>query len=255
MEDQSLDEIPPTNGNRSVISTRMEIIICSSLFLCRCDTLANNYPYLCNRLRELANWFCIQLLEIHHSRFACRVLCWMFYLSVRVSIFNPDDNCGLTLLDALSRRSDHDRIVQYSKLWLVEIFGSSYPSSDFIQDAEMEPVTTLTHEIFCLISSMLQYGHWRRTQGVRSTSRDLSSAKITAIEANIRRMNAEFGLATATNASARILRLDYGSKSSMDSLDTIRKFNRPNFKMVDLLLWLYGFLKFMVTNTLSKYSY
>ena len=244
MKDQSPDEIQSSNGNRPVICTRMEIIICSSLFLCRCDALANNYPSLCNRLRELANWFSIQPFEIHLSSFACRVLCWMSYMSVRVSIFNPDDNGGLTLLDSLSRRLDHDRIVQCSKLWLAEIFGSSYPSSDFIQDAEMEPVTTLTHEIFCLISSMLQYGHWRRIQGVGSTNRDLSSAKITAIEANIRRMNAEFGLATATNTSARILRLDYDSKSSIDTMDSIRKFNRP------VLKWLTCYCGFMVSQIL-----
>ena len=172
----------------------------------------------------------------------------MSYLSVRVSIFNPDDNCGLTVLDALSRRPDHDEIVQHSKLWLAEIFGPSYPSSDFIQDAEMEPVTTLTHEIFCLISSMLQYGHWRRIQGMGSASRDLSSAKITAIDANIRRMNAEFGLAIATNPSARILRLDfsrdeYGSKSST-GLTPTRKMNRP------VLKWLTCYSGFMIAQIL-----
>ena len=193
---------------RPAISTRAEIVICASLFLCRCNVLAGDYNALSARLQQVSDWLSDQPAVLQLSGFACKVLMWLATLSVRVAIFSPNHNIGPTILDVLMRRRDHRLIQSHAEVYLAEIFGPSYPSKDLSQDAELVPVSRLLHETMCMISSMLQYRAWKSGNPNEWQGRELYAAKIAAIDSGIRRIATDFELTIAANPSASILRLE-----------------------------------------------
>lgn len=196
------------------VASRGEIVICTALFLCRCDVLANNYPALSSRLSQLRDWLSVQSADLELSCFASKVLLWLSYLHVRLSIFYPDTSDGSTVLDAVTRRSDHRRILARSQMYLAECFGDQYPQADLLQDKEIAPVSNLLHETFSLLSSIIRYRSWRQSLPASIEDHSLCHARKEAIDADIRRIAAEFGLAVHTNPSAGILRLDTNARES-----------------------------------------
>ncbi|OAQ65135.1 hypothetical protein VFPPC_06302 [Pochonia chlamydosporia 170] len=209
---------PPVNSSEmDVLSSPAEIIICSTLFLCRCAVLNDDLDCILRHLGDLKLGLHQILSGPKLSAFGCQILLWLGYLHVRVSIFSSKkqaDNIenrrvvATTLLDAISDHPDYQYICDRSHLYLSEIFGRSYPAEEMLQDVEKAPVSVRTHETFCLIANMLRYRSWKQNSETKVESaeyRELEKAKIATIDIDIRRMDVEFGLAIATNPSAAVL--------------------------------------------------
>ncbi|KAK4090590.1 hypothetical protein Purlil1_5262 [Purpureocillium lilacinum] len=215
LEEQGAIEAPDAclTGQKVMASTS-EVVICASLFLCRCDVLNDDLGSILDHLETLKQQLVVHLDGTELSAFASQILLWLGYLHVRVSIFTPSPavnshGVSTTLLDAIASHSDYQQILDRSQSYLSEIFGDSYPAEELLQDAEKAPVAVRTHETFCLIANMLRYRSWKRVaaiQGDAATQLELENAKVEAINVDIRRMDVEFGLAMATNPSAAILR-------------------------------------------------
>ncbi|KAJ6440193.1 fungal specific transcription factor domain-containing protein [Purpureocillium lavendulum] len=218
LEEQDSDGSPDlsTSGHQ-VMASASEVIICSTLFLCRCDVLNDDLNSILNHLEALKLRLDAHLSGPPLSAFASQILLWLGYLHVRVSIFAPspvantpqDGSVATTLLDVIASHPTYEQIVNRSQTYLVEIFGESYPPEELLQDAEKAPVAVRTHETFCLIANMLRYRSWKRLatqKGVSSDQLELEKAKVEAIDVDIRRMDVEFGLAMATNPSAAVIR-------------------------------------------------
>ncbi|KAL7781774.1 major facilitator superfamily domain-containing protein [Trichoderma afarasin] len=200
-----------------VISSKAEITISSVLFLCRCDVLNGDATSILSRLDNLKEHLACHLDNTSLSALACKFLLWLCYIDVRLRIFssslsssNSGENTAMTtLLHALIRHPSYKYILSHSHSYLSEIFGQTYPADELVQDEKKVPVSVRTHETFCLISNMLQYRSWKhvleQNSGL-SEHRELAEAKETAINLDIRRMDAEFDLALATNPAANALR-------------------------------------------------
>lgn len=221
LEHLTLHGAPLTSSSAgSFISSLPEVIICSTLFLCRCDVLNDDLVSAVNRLDGLKQHLGVYLDGITLSAFASKLLLWLCYLHVRLSIFfMPTANNGsaTTLLDSLLAHPDHQQILTRSYMYLSEIFGGSYPAIEISQDAAKVPVSVRMHETFTLISNILRYRAWRyqlKKQGGLSQHNELVVARTTAINLDIRRMEAEFALASATNTSAAVLHLKSSAFSS-----------------------------------------
>lgn len=203
---------------RSALSSPADVVICSTLFLCRCDVLNDDLDSILQLLNNLKQHLNAILSGSNLSAFGSQILLWLGYLHVRVSIFSsnnliPDTSndggkVATTLLDAISDHPDYQTICDRSHLYLSEIFGQSYPTEELLQDVEKAPVSVRTHETFCLIANILRYRSWKRTSENKASSHEhveLDKAKVVAIDLDIRRIDAEFGLAMATNPSAGVL--------------------------------------------------
>lgn len=198
----------------SIMSSPADIIICSTLILCRCDTLNDNLASIRSHLDDLKSQIGEYLAGSSLSPFASQALLWLGYLHVRISLFSqlPVDNGAVstTLLDAIIDHPDYKQICARSHFYLSATIGSSYPQDERVQEVEKLPVSTRTHETFLLLSSMIRFRSWRNLSGDSSNMADkneLEAAKTTAIELDIRRIEAEFALAAATNASASVMSL------------------------------------------------
>jgi hypothetical protein len=212
------------------VSTSAEVIICSAIFLCRCEVLSSDYSSLHRRLRQLRDWLSTYAEKLSLSAFACKVLILLSYLHVRNSIFSPALNHSSTMLDVVIRLPNSRSIFKQSTLYLAEIFGEAYPKEELAQDEELEPVLSMIYEVFCLISSMLQYRSWTLKSSMsENNDHELSSAKEAAINADIRRISAEFSLAIATQSSASVLRDD---SASLDASSRVAN-NQPDKIHVD----------------------
>jgi hypothetical protein len=191
-------------------------VVCSTLFLCRCDVLNNDLSSIVQQLRDLKTCLGQILRGGKLSAFGSQILLWLGYLHVRVSIFYSSEPVAAaggevttTLLDTITDHPDYRHVFAKSHLFLSEIFGKSYPAEELLQDVEKAPVSMRTHETFCLIANMLRYRSWRAVISDRhynlTQHNELNQAKVEAINLDIRRMDVEFGLAVATNPSAAVL--------------------------------------------------
>ncbi|UNI19436.1 hypothetical protein JDV02_005620 [Purpureocillium takamizusanense] len=224
---QRLDAQGPTDSpetcssGQRVMASASEVAICTGLFLCRCDVLNDDLGSILNYLETLKLRLDADLDGVELSAFASQILLWLGYLHVRVSIFaspcpaptttNNITAVSTTLLDAIASHPSYQQILDRSQTYLSEIFGDSYPPEELLHDAEKAPVAVRTHETFCLIANMLRYRSWKRLVvqhggGDESAQLELDNAKVEAIDADMRRMDVEFGLAMATNPSAAVLR-------------------------------------------------
>lgn len=199
---------------RLVLSSTPEVAICSTLFLCRCDVLNDDLASVLSHLNNLKQRLSRYLSGRKLSAFSSQILLWLGYLHVRVSIFTAshpscDNTVATTLLEAIISHPEYRNICERSQLYLSEIFGDSYPPEELLQDVEKAPVSVRTHETFCLIANMLRYRSWRHLAEQKACAseehQELAMAKVEAIDVDIRRMDVEFGLAIATNASAAVL--------------------------------------------------
>jgi hypothetical protein len=217
---------PQTTLCPAPVSTSTEVIICSALFLCRCEVISSDYNTLHRRLRKLRDWISTHADEMYLSAFASKVLMLLSYLHVRNSIFSRALKHSSTMLDVVIRLPNSVSIFTQSMSYLAEIFGEAYPKEELAQDKELEPVLSMIYEIFCLISSMLQYRSWTLKSSLNEKNdKELSSAKEAAINANIRRLSAEFSLAIATQPSASVLRAATASSEASSSAVNIQPEN------------------------------
>lgn len=198
-----------------IMSSPADIIICSTLILCRCDTLNDNLTSIRSHLDDLKSQLSEYLVGSSLSPFASQALLWLGYLHVRISLFSnipiTVGTASTTLLDAITDHTDYKEICARSHFYLSATIGSSYPQDERVQEVEKLPVSTRTHETFLLLSSMIRFRSWRNVSGDFSNMADkseLDAAKATAIELDIKRIEAEFALAAATNASASVMSLE-----------------------------------------------
>ncbi|KAH8887472.1 hypothetical protein GQ53DRAFT_827258 [Thozetella sp. PMI_491] len=193
---------------RKQVKSVADFIITTTLYLNRYDILGHDLESVDARLRQVTDWLSNHTTDLRLSAFSCKVLMWLCYLQVRISIFSVTTPHPSTLLDELLRRADYQIILERSHTYCSEVFGAVYPSDELAQDIEKIPVSVRLHETFCLLNAMLKYRSWRRVQGDGGTDRaeELASARQSAIDADIRRIDIEFGLAMLTNPTASILR-------------------------------------------------
>jgi hypothetical protein len=200
-------------AKRPAVSNTSEIILCTALFLCRCDVLSNNFVSLRARLCSVRDWLQVQPADWRISPFASKMLLWLAYLHVRVAIFVPDALDGTTILDSLVVRRDHRDIVFRAQEYLSDCFDAvPGQQSDFAASAaqdkeELYPISSLLHEIFVLLSNILRYRAWTRARSPSFADLHLSQARQEAVFADIARIAAEFELAVHTSPSAQILKL------------------------------------------------
>ncbi|KAL7940844.1 hypothetical protein V8C42DRAFT_356005 [Trichoderma barbatum] len=148
------------------IPSKAEITISSVLFLCRCDVLNGDATPVLKRLDDLKEHLTCYLDDTSLSALACKFL--------------------------------YKDILSHPHFYRFEIFGQKCAAEELVQDTKKVPVSVRTHEIFCLISNMLQYTNFLE-------QRELAEAKETAISLDIRRMDTEFDIAIATNPTANTL--------------------------------------------------
>lgn len=198
----------------SIMSSPAEVIICSTLMLCRCDTLNDNLASIRSHLNDLKSQLGEYLVGSSLSPFASQALLWLGYLHIRVSLFSQppthEGTASTTLLDVITDHPDYKEICARSHFYLSATIGSSYPQDERVQEVEKLPVSTRTHETFLLLSSMIRFRSWRNLpsdSGNRHDKNELEVAKATAIELDIKRIEAEFALAAATNSSASVMSL------------------------------------------------
>lgn len=190
------------------VTSVIETIVCASLFMCRTDVLNGDLASVAAHLGILRNELVDRsLCPFRLSAFASKVLLWLCYLHVRVSIFSCAVSSQGTLLDVLVRRSDYASILSNSHNYLSEIFGDAYPTHEAESDAEKAPVSTRLHEVFCLMSSIVDFRAWEQyVESPSTTSSELRRAKIDRIEASIGRLDAQFMLAMQVDAGAAVLK-------------------------------------------------
>ena len=198
--DWKLPARPAATAAGPGVNTVAETVICTTLFLCRADVLDGNVSAAAARLAGLAQELGAQRHEhpLHLSAFASKVLLWLCYLHVRISIFSPAP-AGETLLTVISRRADYAAVLACSHGYLSEIFGAAYPAADRAEDAARVPASTRLHGVFVLMAAILSF----RAHGVANEARRTAAA---AIEAGIRRLDNEFAAAHATDPEAAVLR-------------------------------------------------
>ncbi len=122
---------PSTSG--SILGSAAEVIICSTLFLCRCDVLNDDLQSVVNHLNNLKERLGHYLNGTALSSFASKILLWLCYLHVRISIFSTsptETTPATTLLDTLLDRPEYEQIYKRSHMYLSEIFGESYPKKN-----------------------------------------------------------------------------------------------------------------------------
>ncbi|KAK3328455.1 hypothetical protein B0T19DRAFT_191818 [Cercophora scortea] len=188
-------------GSVQPVTNVAEIIICASIFLNRYDLLVGNLEAVDGRLERITRWLVSHPGHLGLSSFASKLLLWNCYLQIRIGILGNTATRFSTLLDVLTERADHDQIVEASHSFHLDMFGmfgSPYPQEKFAEDAENVAASLRLHETFCLLSSMLHYRTSRRSHGA-------TAGWHAAIEAGFQRIENEFDLAVATNASAAII--------------------------------------------------
>ena len=206
--DGAMEELQnDTVSQSAIMSSKGDMVICSTLFLCRCDVLNDDIASIRTHLNGLKDHLDVYLSG-GISAFASQMLLWLGYLHVRISIFSsatPPGTIATTLLDAIAAHVDYKHICARSQHWVDEAFGSSYSEEERRQEAERGPVTQPTHETFRLIANMLHFRSWSNLDN-SADKQELASAKAAAIDLDIRRIEAEFALVMATDPAAAALR-------------------------------------------------
>ena len=148
--------------------------------LCRADVLNSNLASVSARLCDLRD-----KLQQHRdtipqlSAFASRVLLWLCYLHVRVSLFSPGtylDSNQITLLDVVSQRADYAQIQSRSEHYLVEIFGSSYPPSERADDLAKAEASRRLHGVFEILALILRYRSASSPSDKETLAHDITAA-------------------------------------------------------------------------------
>ena len=184
------------------LSTTPEMIISTSLFLCRCDVMARDFSALTERFRKLAEWLIRHNddSKASYSGLSCKMLIWLSYLNVRLASFQSRQGDHL-LIEVLRTSSHLPALLERSRLYIAECFGPSYPSSEIEDDLEQEVNASMKFEVVYLFSRVLSYRSWRKSLPARvdnSDQQELDTARVETLQSEIRRLRAELHLSMVT---------------------------------------------------------
>ena len=148
---ESTGQIPPEH---------LEMVLATIYFLSHCEIVACDTFKIASRLKRIGALISAQWPSLRSTLtgISARLLLWLAYLDVRVSVLQDRAEIGSEpLLSTISRLNGLPRLYLSSRLYLKEAFGRHYPSSELQHDMVHDPVNMKYAEAMDTLGRVIRY--------------------------------------------------------------------------------------------------
>ncbi|KND90056.1 hypothetical protein TOPH_05336 [Tolypocladium ophioglossoides CBS 100239] len=187
-------------------SDQLSLYVSSTFFLCHCDLITGDFPSFANRIHETKIIFRRHWAEgTTPGPLESRIVIWLAFLELRYFFLVGDKNLGpgaesdllTVLMEAkavpLLRRVRKDKSV------LSECFGNDLPQEENEEDLRKERCRLKYDDLMYYLAKVRRFEIWDAKNEPRREGNDLlqelRAAKVEALHADLRRLQAECELA------------------------------------------------------------